>query len=441
MVSFWFPPTNLMGAVRVGKFAKYLPDYGWQPFILTGDKVSVARGTTATLPVELAETIISRTHYFSVADFVMSHLLFEREPTADGSLPSPRWSTSIRNHLVSSVRSIYHLPVLKAITVDPVGWFPFAVKRGLEIIRNCHIDAIFSSFGPSTSHFVASYLHSKTGIPWIADFRDLWSQHPYYPKSQPFHWLEGQIERRALRDCARLIAVSEPMARQMESLHHRRVEVIPNGFDDADYCSDVPLVPKFTVTFTGHVRAQEIISLGILFEAVAELYRAKSISADNFEIRFYGGSLAGNIPTQLVSLLADKLGISGLIRIRGAISYAESVRRQKESTVLLVLLPIDHAAKGIYSGKIFEYLGAARPIIAIAPKEGVVDLLLKETGAGVVASDQYGVRLLFSQWVREFQGQGHLTSFYSPRREVIANYTRRELTGRLAEVLDEAVGS
>ncbi len=441
IVSFWFPPTNVMGAVRVGKFAKYLNNYGWEPVVLTGSNMKMGRGTTANLPVELEESNIVRTPSFGIADLIMSRLGVDKKPSPRGDSQVSDWKTVVHNWLETSLRPVYHLPALKLIIVDPIGWYPFAVKRGLEIIKHYDIDVILSSYGPSTSHFIASRLHRKTGVHWVADFRDLWAQHPYYPKYQPFQLFEEQVEKQVLKRSTVLIAAAEPMATQMEIFHQKKVEVIHNGFDEEDYHEDVPLTPKFSITFTGHIKKQDAASLDMLFEAIAELQQEKCISANNFELRFYGSTLVGAVSGNTLLPLVKKLGIAELVKIYATIPYLECIKKQKESTVLLLLLTIENIAKGIYSGKVFEYIGAARPILAIAPKGDVVDLLLRKTGTGIVANEKDEIKLILSEWIDEFQERRCISSNYSPSREIINNYTRRELTRKLAGVLDEAADS
>ena len=106
---------------------------------------------------------------------------------------------------------------------------------------------------------------------------------------------EEQIEKQVLKRSTALVATAEPMATQMELFHQKKVEVIHNGFDEEDYHEDVPLTPKFSITFTGHIKRQDAASLDMLFEAIAELQQEKCISANNFELRFYGSTLVGAV--------------------------------------------------------------------------------------------------------------------------------------------------
>jgi len=434
IVSFWFPPTNVVGAARIGKFAKYLPSFGWEPLVLTVNKVK--RSISATLPVEIEESKIIRTPYFGLADFVTSRFV-AGYGNSQNSSQTISWKYKFYVQMEKSLRPIYRLPALKMLITDPAGWYPFAVKKGLEIVRKYQIDALFSSFGPSTSHLIAAQLQRKTGIPWIADFRDLWSQHPYYPKNQPFHSLEEYIEKRVINNSKKLITINELAAKELASLHHKEVLVISNGFDDEEYNLSIPLTSKFTLTYTGHILPGVKTPFDMLFSAIAELKEEQHISQDDFELRFFGGNIAGIDPSSTLLPLTTKFGINNLTKIYDEIPRPECVKVQKESTALLVLLPIDNSSIGVYSGKLFEYIGAQRPILAITIKGDLIEHLLDESGTGKVASSKDGIKEILSKWIIEFKQQGNITSHYSPQKDIIARHTRKEKARKLSEVLDE----
>lgn len=134
-----------------------------------------------------------------------------------------------------------------------------------------------------------------------------------------------------------------------------------------------------------------------------------------------------------------KHGLNELVKVYGFVSFNESIRKQKESTTLLLLGWNDERDKGTYTGKIFEYLGAMRPILAIGVKDGVVDKLLKESGSGILANEVEHIKEIIVKWVGEFKQYQSIVSYYDPNQEIISCYTRREASARLAEAFDEVI--
>jgi len=439
LISFWFPPTNMIGAARVGKFAKYLPEHGWEPVVLTVDKLK--RGLPLTRPAETDSSKVVRTPYFGIADNILSMMSSNNTTRSKDKSLASTCKKAIYNGLIAHLRFFYHMPAVRMLVADPIGWYPYAVSKGLEITKNSGVDVIYSTYGPSTSHLIASKLHKETGIPWVADFRDLWSLDPRCSKIQPFQFLQEWLEKRVIKGCYNIITVEENAAKQLQAFHSKEVVVIPNGFDSEDYKEEVPLSSKFTISHTGNITLVGREPYLPFLEAVYELQQEGRISPDNFEVRFFGGNVAGFVSENSLLPAIKRLGIDQLVTVHDIVPYKECIKRQKESTTLLLLVRTDFAGKGVCTGKVFEYLGAGRPVLAVAPKDGVVDQLLKTSGAGMVCSEKREIKLILAKWLDEFQKHGRITSHYSPRREVIANYTRREQTRRLAKELDEAASS
>ena len=126
-----------------------------------------------------------------------------------------------------------------------------------------------------------------------------------------------------------------------------------------------------------------------------------------------------------------------IVNFRGFVPYNESIQKQIESDILLLLEWTDKQTKGIYTGKIFEYLGAGKPILAVGPKDGVVDELLKETGAGVLVSAYEETKAILKQWITLFRQSGAVP--YFGRDEIISKYSRRSQARVLAELFDAVV--
>ncbi len=426
IVTFLFPPSNSIAAVRIGKFAKYLPEFGWSPTVLTVDKIS---GIEQTLPLEIDEADVVRTPYRSILR-TLEKPVYIGEGVRQAPAKSSIWRRGLRG-IIYLARPIVRSPVMRILPLDGMDWLPQGTKKGLQVLKNEKFDAIFSSFLPAVSHLIASRLHSRTKIPWVAEFRDPWARSHIIKSRQPFLFFAEQLEKRVMKGSSALITISEPWARQLEELHSRKVTTIFNGFDEGDYREEIPLTPAFTITYTGTIvpGGQDPSPL---FQAIAELKQQDKISPGELEVRFFGPNV---LP--VISPLIEKYAIQGYVKVCGLVSRQDSIKRQMESTVLLLLSWNDPKEKGVYPGKVYEYLGARRPVLSVGLKGDVIDELLAGTGSGIVATEVEEIKGILSTWLQEFRLHGALRSYFAPRQDIIRLYTHREQTRKLAGVLNE----
>jgi hypothetical protein len=431
IVSFYFPPTNSIAAVRLGKFAKYLPEFGWEPIVLTAD---TTKDWPQTLLMNIDQASVFRTPYFALASSLYRNLKGNKVAPSGSLSQKLNWTAPIYKTL-RLAQPIYTLSILAPLVSDPIGWYPHAVEKGREILKQYEIDAIFSSYPPSTSHLVARRLHQISGIPWVAEFRDLWAFNHNARTTRFLRYLTSRMERRVMRDSTFLVSTSEAWAKQLEKLHSKKALAIPNGFDEDDYTEKIPLTPKFTITYTGQIYYPKQDPTP-LFQALKELQSEGKILPRTLEVRFFGGDLVA-----AAMLLITRYGLNELVRTYEHVPFSESIRRQKESSALLMLKWNDPAEKGVYTGKIFEYLGANRPILAVGSFNENVDKLLSESGTGIAIDNLPDMKDLLSRWLNEWKKSGKIVSHWDPRADIIRRYTRRVQAGKLAQLLEEASGS
>jgi glycosyltransferase involved in cell wall biosynthesis len=223
------------------------------------------------------------------------------------------------------------------------------------------------------------------------------------------------------------------MAEDLTQLHCKPVSIIPNGFDAEDYKERATLLDSFIITYTGSIYKNKR-DPSALFEAIYELKNERKIDPAKFKVRFFGGNV------DIVRGVADKYDLQDNVDFKGFIPFKECVIKQKESAVLLLLSWDDPREKGVYTGKVFEYLGASRPILAIGRKGSVVDSLLAETGAGIVCSEIEEAKRTLLKWYTEYSENRCIISNYCPKIEIIQKYTRKAQTEYLAKVFDDAAG-
>ena len=400
IVAYDFPPAASIAALRISKFAKYLPEFGWEPVILTRD---IGKRQSPNSLQEVSETNVFR---------------------VDAGKPGK---------LTGLLSPLSNLALFQIWRPEHTGWYYSAVKEGQRILDRLSVNAIFSSFPPPGPHFVAAKLQQKMGVPWVAEFRDPWSFSSYTHYDGFTRTIARLIEKKTVKRSKLLVAVSKNMAKELLRLHSKGTIVIHNGFDEEDYQSDVPLLSRFTITYTGNIYRDKR-DPSVLFEAVRQLRDDGRIRAGDFHIRFFGSNVASNI-----SPLVTTYGIKDFVEVHDNISFEESISRQRESTVLLSLSWNDVRDNYTHPGKLLEYFGSQRPILTTGYRGGIVDELLCESGTGVLVTEAERMKSVLSQWLGEWKQAGKIVSHWQPNTNVIKKYTRKESARKLVQVLEKAI--
>jgi len=386
LVSFVFPPCNAIGAVRIGKLAKYLLAAGHEVRVLT----AAGTGLPETLAVEIPADRIRHTGWRNI-NWLPFALLHRR--AGDGKKPDteaaangagvPGW--------LDRLGWLYRL--FLNVPDGQVGWLGPAVRAGDKLIEDWRPDLIYASAMPFTSLWVASRLARRHRLPWVGELRDLWVSSPYYDYPRWRRALERRLERHVLRDVAGLVTVSEPLAKVLRQENSAPVAVVLNGYDPDDYspppeslASTEPLV----ITYTGIVYPGRR-DPAPLFAAIARL----GWGPEQVRVRFYGRKLEGVAP------LAAKYGMEDVVEVHEPVSFAQSTALQQASDILLLLLWNDPEEEGVFTGKLFEYLGARRPILSLGLENGVAADLIRKRQAGYVGNDPAAIASQLESWRAE----------------------------------------
>jgi glycosyltransferase involved in cell wall biosynthesis len=310
------------------------------------------------------------------------------------------------------------------------GWKAPAVKTGSEYLQHEPTNAIISTSSPVTSHIVAKELKEKYNMPWIADFRDLWTQNHYYPYSRFRKMMEQRLEMKTLSKADALVTVSQPASLKLATLHKdKQIHSVTNGFDPEELnMPEAELTTKFTITYTGNLYPGKQ-SPELLFAALKDLIHQGTMDIGDIEVRFYGAE-AGWIDKQ-----AERYGVQKVVKQFGVVPREVALGKQRESQLLLMMKWEDPKVLGAYSAKIFEYLAAKRPIIAIGGYKDVVDELLSETNAGVSYSTVEETKDFLERAYHEFQATRKVS--YNGAEAKINKYSQKEMARKFAEILDQ----
>ena len=450
LIAFSYPPLAGMGMLRSLKFAKYLPAFGWNPVVLTieppeGSNSGPSYWFCDAAEGNLPETEIIRTKFFSPKLFFQSltnpsssqpsyGIRGNGVKASSGSRPE---ASAVLDSAKTRLRKFWNEWV--EYPDSAIGWYPYAVKSATNYLRRNPVDAIFSTALPMTSHLVANTLSKRTGIPWVADFRDPWSRAHYRNVGRLRKRADQCLETRVVKGAGALITVSEPLVQDLLVIHETfkdKSHVIHNGFDAEDYppAQRSPGRP-LTITFTGRMYDIDFSQKGrtpeILFRSIAELRHAKALPPEGIQCLLYG-----EYPDMLLDMITV-YGLERVVKCMGPVPLREALKAQAEADILLLLSWNDADREGILTGKIFEYLGAKRPILSIPfPNRGVEDIL-ESTGAGQVITDLDTCKKQLCAWYEEFSSRGSV--LYRGNAENIEQYSRKQGAKKLACVLDQVI--
>ncbi len=404
VVAYYFPPLGGIGSLRLLKFANYLPEFGWEPTVLTPRNGAYHRDPSLAFPEE--RTV--RTFSFEISR------AGKRVTGVGGDDEKPAHVPLCLRQLRDFARRWIYRPDAQ------VGFFPLALVAGRRVLRERRFDAIFSSSFPVTAHLVAMRLHRELAVPWVAEFRDPWTDLTPYDSARR-KALDETTERAILDTAAALVTVSEDWRDLYVRRGARRVFVITNGFDPDDYPPAEPPDPP-VITFLGTYYPDRQ-DLETPLRALGNLRRSGRLG--DFTLRF-----VGDMPPALVPVVTDA-GLADVTAATGYVSHREALGHVARSSLLLLAGPRNASGpiRGQIPAKVFEYLGALRPILYVGDlRSDVARLLETQPGvARVVPGDMDAASRALADGL---DGPARVD------RPDLGPFTRRALTRRLADVLE-----
>ncbi|HEV2117514.1 MAG TPA: glycosyltransferase [Terriglobales bacterium] len=423
LISYHYPPRFSSGAIRPAALAKHLPQFGWEVVVLT-PKQKTASPRPA---VEVIET-----GYEDVLQRWKGRVGMNTQRGLHDQLSLPVAADPGKLHLHS--RGIELLRQVLAFPDEHKGWLPHAVQALATLRDQKRVDAILSTSPPPTCHLVAAEARRILGCPWVADFRDLWARQNYFDSRRYLRPLHVRLEKHTLHTADALVTVSPPWAqRLLEAYPEKPVHVITNGFDPEDFpAARPPLTSMFTISHAGYLYDGKR-DPSLLFEVLRDLVAEGLIDRREVRVRFYGQ------PEPWLPHLARRYGVEEMMEACGRIPREEVLKREMESQVLLLLGWSDPREVGQHTGKLFEYLGAGRPILAVGGAEGVLTQTLTETRAGVHARNREQTRAALLQAYAEFKRDGAVS--YHPDGTAIDRYTHQKMAKSFSEVLETSIGA
>jgi glycosyltransferase involved in cell wall biosynthesis len=426
IITYYWPPSGGAGVQRWLKFIKYLPEFGWKPVILTVDP------EYASYPVEDASLINEIPEGTEIIQTKSREFFTQyKKISGDNQIPyagfaNEQGPASFKQKIARFIRGNFLLP-------DPrKGWNRFALAAARNRIDKGDILAVITSSPPHSTQLIGLKLSKEYKLPWIADFRDPWTDIYYYRKFYPTliaHQRNLKMERSVLNGSTRILTVSDgfrDLFLKNCTAPADKFSIIPNGYDEADWGKqESKSGDKFTITYVG--------TLADSYNIDAFISVLKNLMNQNCQIHLrFVGTISLSHQKAFSFLPQEQITYTGYVDHETAIEY------MKNTTLLLLVIPEHDTGKGILPGKIFEYLASENQIVGIGPEDGDAATILEETNGGKMFdfNNGDGMKKYLMEQYQNFQQDKPQSG-----ENKYTRYSRRNLTSRLAEMLDLLVKS
>ena len=429
IISYYWPPTGGSGVQRWVKFAKYLPEEGWQPVIYTPENPEqLAKDTSLEAEVP-EETEVIKTHIIEPYELYKKVLRKSgHSKEAVEVNPINAQHKSLLQKAAMWVRGNLFRPDPRCLWIRP------SVRFLKKYLAEHPVDLIVSTGPPQSMHLIGLRLARETGLPWIADFRDPWTRIFYFKHLQMTkateRWHE-KMEKKVLDEASAVVAVSPLVQQEFQAMTDTPVELITNGFDECDFegseCTEAYGGPEknFTITHTGLFAADG--NPTVLWDVLSE----KCAKDEQFR-KLLKIKLIGKNDEQIIKALEDR-GLKDMLEDMGYQPHSAAVQEQRTASVLILPLRKEPEYKAVLPGKLFEYLASFRPVLGIGQTDGAMAMILNETKTGKVIDweDKEGI----SEYIEKCWKM-HLEGRLTTEGADLSHFTRRSITRRMVQLFE-----
>ena len=423
IITYYWIPSGGAGVQRWVKFAKYLRQYGWEPIIYTPENPeypSIDHSFEKDIPADIT---VLKTPIWEPYN-VYRNLTGKKNQAINAGFISENKKQGWKDKLSIWIRGNFLIPDPRRFWIKPsVGFLS-------DYLKENPVDAIITTGPPHSMHLIGMGLKKNfPSLPWVADFRDPWTNIDFY-KDLNLTWLADKIhhklEREVLQKADTVLVVSRGMEEEFAPMKPKKLQVITNGYDESDVqVGTLALDRRFSISHIGTLNAAR--NPRIVWKVLSEICAENVAFKNDLQIQ-----LVGKVD---FSVLEDiqSYGLQEQLLKIDYLSHSEAIAKQNSSQVLMLLINQSGNAKGILTGKFFEYLAAKRPILAVGPTDGDAAVVLNETGAGVIVdfADEPETKTAILNYYNQYK-KGTL----SVQSESVERFSRRSLTGELAGLLD-----
>ncbi|MFQ5824437.1 MAG: glycosyltransferase [bacterium] len=422
ILAYYFPPLGMGGTQRPAKFVKYLPQFGWIPYVVTVKDVAYY-AKDPTLLEDIKFTKIYRTGSLD-PQRLLSKLSFKKS------------KAEFNNHVFTKKKWQKFNKIVTWILIpdSKLLWIPFAFLQALKLIKKESINCLLTTSPPHSIHLAGLLLKRLAGISWTADFRDGWSGGNFQYEPTIFHkWINRQLEKIVLTKADRVISVSQKLVEYFKykvPVQESKFLVLTNGFDYEDISNfkDLHRNNKFTVTFCGAMTS--ITPLNSFLESLSHLFKNHPDLRDEILVKLIGIDWDGNAKETI-----HQFELDGVVRLLGYVCHREALKEILRADLLLYPIAV-WASDDFIPGKTFEYLASGNPILIVGPEVEGAGILKQTTEVVITSHDDLAV---IEQTVLKYFYLFKQKSIKKLHKNEILFYERKHLTNRLAKILDDLV--
>lgn len=419
IITYYWPPAGGPGVQRWLKFVKYLPDFNVEPVVYIPENPSYPildhqlkkdiRPDTIILKNKISEP-------YKLAGY------FSKKTTntiSSGIIPNKR-KQSFLDKCLLYVRGNFFIPDAR------IAWVKPSVSYLENYLKNNSIDIIITTGPPHSLHLIGLELKKNLNCKWFADFRDPWTSIGYHKElklSQASKNKHLALEKIVLNTADHILVTSQTTKSEFNKITQKPISVITNGYD-VEYIEKKPLDSKFSIAHIGSFLSER--NPRVLWKALSELIKENEDFRQNFELK-----LIGKVSLEILEAI-DEFKLQNHLNNLGYLSHNEALINQKSAQVLLLIEIDSDETVGIIPGKLFEYMAAERPILAIGPEGADFETIIKETNSGS----------FFTYEQKDAIKEHILKLFYLYKQNELKvyamglqYYSRKKLTEKLANII------
>jgi glycosyltransferase involved in cell wall biosynthesis len=423
-LSYYWPPSGGPGVQRTLKFIKYLPDFEVEPFLITVKENRASYPLIdKTLKKEIPKSLkVFKTNSFEPLEWY--RLLNKKKEIPYSGFVNMDKTTPFQK-IARFIRGNVFIPDAR------VGWKSYAVKQALRLTKKESFKAIVTTSPPHSTQLAGLKLKQKTGLPWIADMRDPWTDINYY---KDFYHLpfakkkDAAFELEVLETADRILVTSfstkKLFTEKSDKINPEKIIVIPNGYDEADFTEkSKPPKKEFVITYSGTIA--DSCNIDEFLNSIAEFEKLNP----DFPMKInFVGKVSDGIKKQI-----DNLSIRKNVEYVGYVSHKKSIEYLLHSTVLFMALPQVKNNEGHIPGKLFEYLAAQKPLIFIGTRNSDVAEIIEECNAGRSFDYKDGIRML--EYINELTDKWKQSPNLDLKNKMYKKYSRKVLTKLFTEII------
>lgn len=428
ILTYYWPPAGGAGVQRWLKFVKYMRGFGWEPVVYTalnGEMPVVDLSLEKDIPPGLT---VLKTEIWEPYSIYKKFIGRKKDDRINAAFLSENKKTGLTEKISVWLRGNFFIPDARRFWIKP------SIAYLHNYIRENNISRVISSGPPHSMHLIAMGLKKRNpSLKWIADFRDPWTNIDFYEKlmlTAPADRKHHRLERNVLMEADAVVSVGESMQQEFIDIYknagggqENKFAVITNGFDTDDVgTSPAEKDKKFSMAHIGTLVKDR--NPEVLWKVLSKLVKENEAFKDQLEIK-----LVGKVDIYVKEQI-EIYGLGSFVRKIDYLPHDEVIREQARSKVLLLLVNNTKNAKGILTGKLFEYMASGVPILAIGPPEGDLAAILDKTNSGLISDFDDAARLE-KNILEYFKGESP-----SAREPEVNKYSRKELTKVLCGLLD-----